>query len=92
MAPGNSACAPPPSPATGFGKWLLAIPPGAAEPGALARARDLHREFHATAGDIARKIAGGEAEAALRDLTGPLFNDRSSALARHLMTWKRSLG
>ncbi|MYM56597.1 hypothetical protein GR167_14865 [Rhodobacteraceae bacterium GS-10] len=71
-----------------FGHWMQSLP-GFLRVTPEAREVDrLHREFHACAGKIARRISNCEFDAAISDLSGRQYNALSAKLTKAVARWK----
>lgn len=74
-----------------FGKWLYDLPADQLQAGYAAKVRDLHAQFHRTAGDVAKLIRDGRSDDALKGIESGTFVDHSKTLSRELTAWKMSL-
>lgn len=58
-----------------FGKWLYGLPVDQRKDGRAEKVRELHAQFHKTAGNVALLIRDGKADAALSEIESGAFVD-----------------
>lgn len=71
-----------------FGRWLATVEPSEHNSYYLERVKELHAEFHAKAGAIAKAINEGDTLEGLKALNSVDYNLKSKELSAVLMDWK----
>lgn len=73
-----------------FGKWMrTGVTAEERASGHYRKAADLHREFHVSVGEVIRLVLLRRTAEAEKELDGGVFFQRSSALTRELMAWRK---
>ncbi|HEY4787076.1 MAG TPA: CZB domain-containing protein [Bacteroidales bacterium] len=75
-----------------FGKWLSSLPAEEKTSKDYTLVKDLHAEFHKTAGDILQLAVSGKKDDAIKKLSfGGTYGIASSKLCSALYDWKKKL-